>query len=105
MAQICFQYMAAMATLGIVSWKAILMMVWLIREQKKHQIVFFYHGRKQIRMGNLVWDAISEWEEEQWRLRCEKRGTRFGAWSRGDDVMIGDGWSYDARNMGQDVNW
>ena len=43
---ICNRHMPVMTELGV----------------RKDQIVFFYHGRSEIGMGNAVWDAISEWE-------------------------------------------
>lgn len=46
---ICDQYMPSMRKLGI----------------RKYQIVFFYHGRFMIDTGNLVWEAITMWEEGQ----------------------------------------
>ncbi|KAK5945598.1 hypothetical protein PMZ80_002803 [Knufia obscura] len=61
LAAICDAYMPAMERLGIA----------------KHQIVFFYHGRVEIDMGNEVWDAMGEWEGRMGRKReGELRGWR-----------------------------
>lgn len=58
-------------------------------------------------MGNLVWDAISEFEEERKREVYEAR-RRF---EQNYGSLAGDRWLYDVRSGrgskhgGQDVRW
>ncbi|KAK5095857.1 hypothetical protein LTR70_003176 [Exophiala xenobiotica] len=64
---ICEAYMPAMRALGVA----------------KHQIVFFYHGRGEIEMGNAVWEAMGLWEGEREGERAGVGlGTGRGRWVR-----------------------
>jgi len=59
----------------------------------KHQIVFFYHGRGEIEMGNAVWEAMGLWEGERAGVGS---GTGRGRWVRrgeegGGDVKVSVG--------------
>lgn len=55
----------------------------------KHHIVFFYHGRGEIDMGNAAWEAMEEWESRECeRERAGKEwGTRRGEGKDGEGVV------------------
>jgi len=67
----------------------------------KHHVVFFYHGRGEIEMGNAVWEAMEEWERREWR-ECERGragkewGARRGEWTDGEGVV--SAWSETAKH-------
>lgn len=73
LATICYQYMPAMSKLKIVSAPDAVRGTRIanICEQRKHHLVFFYHGRFMVEIGNELWDAMTEWEEEAIARRQE----------------------------------